>query len=89
MPTSHMHASRPPTTTMTSFPDDCLPPEGQFDSKEALLTAIDSWESTRGYAFITSHQRIDPVANSTTPASSTRREPSAFELVEQQQQPRP
>ena len=37
---------------MASFPDDCLPPEGQYDLREALVKAINSWASTRGYAFV-------------------------------------
>ena len=37
----------------TSFPDDCLPPEREYDSQDALYKAINLWASTRGYAFIT------------------------------------
>ncbi|KAK7586284.1 hypothetical protein V3481_009030 [Fusarium oxysporum f. sp. vasinfectum] len=37
----------------TAFPDDVLPPEGTYDSREALLTAINEWAAPRGYAFIT------------------------------------
>jgi hypothetical protein len=35
------------------FPGDCLPPEGEFESREALFEAINAWAATRGYAFIT------------------------------------
>ena len=35
------------------FPDDCLPPEGEYESRDALIKAINIWASTRGYAFIT------------------------------------
>ncbi|KAM4062547.1 hypothetical protein HRG_013707 [Hirsutella rhossiliensis] len=28
---------------LTEFPDDCLPPEGQFDSRESLLASINAW----------------------------------------------
>ena len=37
----------------TAFPDDVLPPEGTYDSRESLLTAINSWAKPRGYAFTT------------------------------------
>ncbi|KAI7770667.1 hypothetical protein LZL87_014325 [Fusarium oxysporum] len=36
-----------------TFPDDVLPPEGTYDSREALLAAINEWAAPRGYAFIT------------------------------------
>ncbi|KAF5703902.1 transposase [Fusarium mundagurra] len=36
-----------------TFPDDVLPPEGTYDSREALLAAIKKWAAPRGYAFIT------------------------------------
>jgi hypothetical protein len=36
-----------------TFPDDVLPPEGTYDLREALLTAINEWAAPRGYAFIT------------------------------------
>ncbi|KAJ3454421.1 hypothetical protein MRS44_018315 [Fusarium solani] len=34
------------------FPDDVLPPEGQFTSREELAAAINAWAAPRGYAFI-------------------------------------
>ncbi|RKK65642.1 hypothetical protein BFJ69_g16107 [Fusarium oxysporum] len=37
----------------TPFPGDCLPPEGEYESREALFEAINAWAATRGYAFIT------------------------------------
>src|SRR6478735_10516566 len=37
----------------TPFPDDFLPPEGEYESREALFEAINAWAATRGYAFIT------------------------------------
>ncbi len=33
------------------FPDDCLPPEGEYESRDALFQAINAWAATRGYAF--------------------------------------
>jgi hypothetical protein len=39
--------------TLASFPQDCLPPEGEYQSRDALFQAINAWASSRGYAFIT------------------------------------
>ncbi|KAG6989701.1 PKS-NRPS hybrid synthetase [Fusarium oxysporum f. sp. conglutinans] len=36
-----------------AFPDDTLPPEGIYESRESLLAAINSWAKPRGYAFTT------------------------------------
>ena len=36
-----------------AFPDNMLPPEGTYDSRKSLLTAINSWARPRGYAFTT------------------------------------
>lgn len=38
---------------MPSFPDDCLPPEGNYQLRVALLQAINAWAATRGYVFVT------------------------------------
>ncbi|RYO85590.1 hypothetical protein DL764_009150 [Monosporascus ibericus] len=38
---------------MATFPDDCLPPEGFFESREALFESINTYARPRGYAFIT------------------------------------
>ena len=35
-----------------TFPDDCLPPEAVYDSRDALYKSINLWAKTRGYAFI-------------------------------------
>lgn len=40
-------------TSLDSFPDDCLPPENQYESQEALFQAIKSWAAPRCYAFTT------------------------------------
>ncbi|KAI8710713.1 hypothetical protein NCS52_01552300 [Fusarium sp. LHS14.1] len=37
----------------TTFPVDYLPPEGEYESREALFEAINAWAATKGYAFIT------------------------------------
>ncbi|KAL2891664.1 hypothetical protein HOO65_011022 [Ceratocystis lukuohia] len=36
-----------------SFPDDCLPPEREYESRELLLQSINSYALDRGYAFVT------------------------------------
>ncbi len=38
---------------MASFPADCLLPEGEYTSREALFKAINEWAAVRGYAFTT------------------------------------
>ncbi|KJZ70430.1 hypothetical protein HIM_10168 [Hirsutella minnesotensis 3608] len=43
-----------PANEARQFPDDCLAPEAQFDSREALLASINAWAAPRGYAFTTS-----------------------------------
>ncbi|KAM5513587.1 hypothetical protein FOXYSP1_04554 [Fusarium oxysporum f. sp. phaseoli] len=43
----------PPSQELASFPDDCFPPEAEYNSRDELVTAINSWAATRGYAFIT------------------------------------
>ena len=45
--------SQPSIEAVTSFPDDCLPPEHDYETKDALSTSINAWATTRGYAFIT------------------------------------
>ena len=39
------------------FPEDCLPPEGEYDSREALHAAINAWATLRGYAFAIGRSR--------------------------------
>ena len=36
----------------TSFPDDCLPPENEYESRDALYESVNAWAATRGSAFI-------------------------------------
>ena len=38
---------------MATFPGDCLPPEGHFESQQALFESINTWAKPRGYAFTT------------------------------------
>lgn len=40
-------------TMPTQFPDDCLPPERDYESRDALFKAINAWAAPRGYAFRT------------------------------------
>ncbi|KAI7768235.1 hypothetical protein LZL87_014081 [Fusarium oxysporum] len=35
------------------FPNDALPPEGDYTSREKLYVAINAWAASRGYAFVT------------------------------------
>ncbi|KAJ6788687.1 hypothetical protein PWT90_07147 [Aphanocladium album] len=42
------------------FPDDVLPPEGVYSSRESLLSAINSWAKSRGYAFTTGKSTKTP-----------------------------
>lgn len=35
------------------FVDDCLPPKAEYQSREELVTAINTWAAARGYEFIT------------------------------------
>jgi hypothetical protein len=42
------------------FPDDVLPSEGTYDSRESLLAAINSWAKPRGYAFTTGKSSKTP-----------------------------
>lgn len=44
----------------TVFPDDVLPPEGVYNSRESLLSAINSWAKPRGYAFTTGKSTKTP-----------------------------
>ena len=37
----------------TSFADDCLPPEAEYESRNVLFKAINAWAATKGYAFVT------------------------------------
>ncbi|KAH7461505.1 hypothetical protein FOMA001_g18980 [Fusarium oxysporum f. sp. matthiolae] len=39
--------------TAARFPDDCLPPECEYTSRDAVFKAINSWAAPRGYAFVT------------------------------------
>jgi len=42
------------STHLISQPlSDCLPPEGEYSSRDALCTAINAWATPKGYAFVT------------------------------------
>ena len=47
------YSDTPIAVEPASFPNDCLPPEADYASRDALVTAINTWAATRGYAFIT------------------------------------
>jgi hypothetical protein len=36
-----------------SFPDDALPPECDYESRDSLFKSINAWAESRGYAFTT------------------------------------
>jgi hypothetical protein len=42
-----------PAEGVATFPDDCLPPESKYRSREELFTSINQWAAPRGYAFVT------------------------------------
>ncbi|KAM4063871.1 MULE transposase [Hirsutella rhossiliensis] len=48
------------STGPTTFGDDALPPEGTYESRESLLSAINSWAKPRGYAFTTGKSTKTP-----------------------------
>ena len=43
-----------------AFVEDALPPEGIYESRESLLTAINSWAKPRGYTFTTGKSTKTP-----------------------------
>jgi hypothetical protein len=45
--------SLPSAEAVTSFPDDCLPPERDYESRDALFASINAWAVIKGYAFTT------------------------------------
>lgn len=61
------------------FPDDCLPPEATYSSREALYEAINSWAKPRGYAFVTGRSRTEKTGRITVvyTCDRFRRPPSA------------
>jgi hypothetical protein len=48
-----------------TFPNDCLPPEAIYESREALFKAINAWAKTRGYAFTTQRSTKEKSGNMT------------------------
>jgi hypothetical protein len=48
----HLHQPPLPAAVATTFPDDCLPPEAEYESRDALFRSINAWAATRGYAFV-------------------------------------
>ena len=41
------------SSALVSFPNDSLPPEYIYESRDALVKSINEWAATRGYAFVT------------------------------------
>lgn len=46
--------------SLSAFTHDAIPPEGIYDSRESLFTAINSWAKPRGYAFTTGKSSKTP-----------------------------
>jgi hypothetical protein len=46
--------------SIQAFPDDCLPPERDYESRDALFAAINAWAAPRGYAFTTGKSSKTP-----------------------------
>jgi hypothetical protein len=46
--------------SLSTFPEDILPPEGTYESRESLLAAINAWAKPRGYAFTTGKSSKTP-----------------------------
>ena len=48
-----------------SFPSDCLPPEGDYESRDALFKSINAWAAPRGYAFVTGRSTTEKTGRQT------------------------
>jgi hypothetical protein len=48
------------------FPDDCLPPEAEYESRDSLYAAINAWAAPRGYAFAIGRSRKENSGKTTT-----------------------
>jgi len=59
--------------SLTPFPDDYLPPESEYESREAIFEAINAWAATRGYAFITGRSTKEKTGRRTIPYMCDRR----------------
>jgi hypothetical protein len=46
--------------SIQAFPDDCLPSECDYESRDALFAAINAWAAPRGYAFTTGKSSKTP-----------------------------
>lgn len=50
--TIDLHSENSFVPEAASFPDVCVPPEAEYQSREELVKAINTWAAARGYAFI-------------------------------------
>ena len=48
------------------FSDDCLPPEAEYESRNALVAAINAWAAPRGYAFVTARSSKEKTSRGKT-----------------------
>jgi hypothetical protein len=49
--------------TILSFTEDCLPPEQEYESRDALFKAINDWAAHRGYAFTTGRSTVEKMSD--------------------------
>ena len=52
-------------TDFTAFPDNCLPPEGFFESRKALFESINTYARLKGYAFTTGKSTTEKTGRTT------------------------
>ncbi|KAL2104883.1 hypothetical protein VUR80DRAFT_9410 [Thermomyces stellatus] len=69
-----------------SFPDDCLPPECDYESRDALFKAINAWAAPRGYAFLPCDRgrRLDNPSQSRKRKTTTRSTGCQFSVLAKQ-----
>ena len=63
------------------FPADCLPPEGEYGTRDAVFKALNAWAAARGYAFVTgrSHNETSGRVSVTYTCDRACRPPDASE----------
>jgi hypothetical protein len=68
------------------FPADCLPPEGEYGSRDEVYKALNAWAAPRGYAFVTgrSHKEISGRVSVTYTCDRACRPPNASESRKRQ-----
>jgi MULE transposase domain/Zinc knuckle len=66
-------------TVEAFFAEDCLPPERNYESRDALFKSINAWAATKGYAFTTGKSKKEKTGKQTVTYACDRscRPPSA------------